>query len=164
MGEHNENDADRGSPHRAAVALTEGLHFILHRIGLIGGDVTGPAVREASALHFDGGVRAWRLIEPFAFIVPDGARKQAVLPPDSHGGGRYLRAARDLVQGQHPSLATTKRHEVRCGSSTAYTTSRTNRAHDVTEVNGAIIITSTGRSPLTVNCTRSVECGVTIGH
>ena len=90
-------------PHCTALALAEGLRFILHLIGLIGEDVTGSAVRETSALHFDRGVRAWRLIEPFAFIVADSARKQAVLAPDLHGGGRDLQAARDLVPGQHPS-------------------------------------------------------------
>ena len=61
--------------HGAALALAEGLRFILHLIGLIRDDVTGPSVSETSALHFDGGVWAWRLIEPFAFIVADGARK-----------------------------------------------------------------------------------------
>ena len=81
----------------------------------------------------------------------------------SSAGNRFFHP-RCAATDRFTSLATTKRHAVRCGSSTAYTASRTNRAHYVTEVNGAIIITSSGKSPLTVNCTRSVECGGTIGH
>src|SRR5688572_31041915 len=47
------------------------------------------------------------------------------------------------------SLATTNAHETRCGTSSAYITSRTTRAHYVTEVNGTVTVTTNGRSPMT---------------
>jgi hypothetical protein len=81
----------------------------------------------------------------------------------SSAGNRFFHP-RCAATNRFTSLATTKTHDVRCGSSSAYTSSRTNRAHYVTEVNGAVIVTSNGRSPMTVNCTRSVECGVKIAH
>ena len=62
------------------------------------------------------------------------------------------------------SLAVTRRHAIRCGTASGYQASRTERAHYVTAVNGSIVVTSNGESPMLVNCTRSVECGVKIPH
>jgi competence protein ComEC len=81
----------------------------------------------------------------------------------SSAGNRFFHP-RCASTERFTSLATTKTHDIRCGTTSEYTTSRTNRAHYVTEVNGAVIITSNGKSPITVNCTRSVECGVKIVH
>ena len=81
----------------------------------------------------------------------------------SSAGNRFFHP-RCLATQRFTSLATTKTHHTRCGTSKNYISSRTNRAHYVTEVNGAIIVTSNGRSPVTLNCTRSVECGVKIAH
>jgi competence protein ComEC len=81
----------------------------------------------------------------------------------SSTGNRFFHP-RCTATDRFTSLATTKGHEIRCGTSSNYITSRTNRAHYVTEVNGTVIVTSDGRSPVTVNCTRSVECGVKIAH
>jgi len=81
----------------------------------------------------------------------------------SSAGNRFFHP-RCASTERFTSLATTKRHDIRCGTPSEYVTSRTNRAHYVTEVGGAVIVTSSGRSPVTVNCTRSVECGVKIAH
>jgi hypothetical protein len=63
----------------------------------------------------------------------------------------------------HGSLAATLRHDVWCGvNNTTWTSSRTTRAEYVTEVSGTIIITTNGRSPLWLHCSRSAECGVPI--
>jgi competence protein ComEC len=81
----------------------------------------------------------------------------------SSAGDKFFHPRCDSVN-RFTTLATTREHSVRCGSSTAYTSSRTTRAHYVTEVNGTVIVTSNGRSPLSVHCSRSSECGVTIAH
>jgi competence protein ComEC len=61
------------------------------------------------------------------------------------------------------TLAPTLGHPVWCGvNNDTWTSSRTARAEYVTEVNGTIIVTTNGRSPLWLHCTRSAECGVPI--
>jgi competence protein ComEC len=117
---------------------------------------------------------------------PDGLRT-TVMTSSHHGAATHGSNSRDWVEATEPavlissagslhfhprceaverftSLTTTKRHDVRCGTSGNYVTSRTDRAHYVTAVSGTVIVTSNGRSPLTVNCTGSVECGVKIDH
>lgn len=79
----------------------------------------------------------------------------------SSAGSRYRHPTCTAVQ-RFTSLTTTTEHEVRCGAPSGYVTSRTDRAHYVTAVSGTIIVTSNGRSPLMLNCTRSNECGVRI--
>jgi competence protein ComEC len=79
----------------------------------------------------------------------------------NHLGFEHPRCA---ATDRFTSLAETREHDVRCGTGNGYINSRTRRAHYVTEVNGAVIVTSNGSSPATVSCTRSVECGVKIGH
>ena len=81
----------------------------------------------------------------------------------SSAGNKFFHLRCDATN-RFNTLATTREHSVRCGNSSAYTSSRTTRAHYVTEVNGAVIVTSNGRSPLSVHCTRSSECGVKISH
>jgi beta-lactamase superfamily II metal-dependent hydrolase len=57
-------------------------------------------------------------------------------------------------------------HDVRCGVSNEKfePAFRTRKTQYLTDMNGAIIITSNGQSPLRVNCTRSAECEATILH
>ena len=64
------------------------------------------------------------------------------------------------------TIAETLEHQVRCGvSNTQYgPVTRTRQAQYMTEVSGAIIITSNGHAPLALHCTRSQECGVRIPH
>jgi hypothetical protein len=56
-----------------------------------------------SALHFDGGVRARRLVQTFVFVVAAMAWKQAVPPPHLHGVGGDLQAVGHLVPCQQPA-------------------------------------------------------------
>jgi competence protein ComEC len=81
----------------------------------------------------------------------------------SSAGNRFFHP-RCVATDRFTTLAITKGHDVRCGTSNSYITSRTPNAHYVTAVNGTIIITSNGLSPMTVNCTRSPECGVKVAH
>jgi competence protein ComEC len=81
----------------------------------------------------------------------------------SSAGNRFFHP-RCVATDRFTTLALTKGHDVRCGTASSYLTSRTRSAHYVTAVNGTIIITSNGLSPMAVNCTRSVECGVKIAH
>jgi len=53
----------------------EGLRFILHLIGLIREKVARSSIRKTTALRFDRGVRARRLVETFVFIVVGMAAK-----------------------------------------------------------------------------------------
>ena len=86
-----------------ALAVAEGLRFILHLIGLIREDVGPSAIRQTSTLHFDGGVRARRLVQTFVFVVAAMAWEQAVPPPHLHGVGGDLQAVGHLVPGQQPA-------------------------------------------------------------
>jgi competence protein ComEC len=81
----------------------------------------------------------------------------------SSAGNRFFHP-RCVATDRFITLAVTKGHDVRCGTSSGYIASRTRSAHYVTAVNGTIIVTSNGFSPMTVSCTRSVECGVKIVH
>lgn len=133
------------------------------------GDAEGET--EAQAINnFDSALKATIITarhhgaSTFASNSQDWATAMAPEVLISSAGNRFFHP-RCAVTIRFNSLATTKTHDVRCGSSSAYKASRTNRAHYVTEVNGAaVIVTSNGRSPVTVNCTRSVECGVKIAH
>jgi beta-lactamase superfamily II metal-dependent hydrolase len=64
------------------------------------------------------------------------------------------------------TTAETIEHNVRCGTSntTFGPVTRTTRAHYMTAISGAVIVTSNGHSPVAVHCTRSPECGVRIPH
>jgi competence protein ComEC len=65
---------------------------------------------------------------------------------------------------RYATTANTLTHDVQCGTTNAYQPSRTNRAHYVTEINGAVVVTTSGKSPLSLHCTRSADCGVQIPH
>jgi hypothetical protein len=57
-------------------------------------------------------------------------------------------------------------HDIRCGVSndTFEPVMRTRKAQYLTDINGTIVITSKGQSPLRVHCTRTAECEATIPH
>ncbi len=56
-------------------------------------------------------------------------------------------------------------HPMQCGDTKRYRPVRTTRkAVYMTEVNGAVVITSSGKSPMSLFCTRSVGCDVSIAH
>lgn len=81
----------------------------------------------------------------------------------SSAGDRFFHP-RCAATERFTALVLTKAHDTRCGTSSSYVTTRTGRAHYVTAVVGAVIVTSSGVTPMTVHCTRSVECGVRIVH
>jgi hypothetical protein len=81
----------------------------------------------------------------------------------SSAGNRFF-YPRPLVAGQVYLAGDDEDPRRAGGSPTAYTVSRTNRAHYVTEVSGALVVTPNWRFPLTVNCTRNVQCGTKIAH
>ena len=132
------------------------------------GDAEGETEAQAMA-NYDNGIKATVMMASHHGAHTHGSNSQswadATVPAVliSSAGNKYLHPS-CMATGRFGSLAETKRHEIRCGSSSGYTTFRTTRGHYVTEVNGTVIVTSNGHSPVTVNCTRSVECGVTIAH
>ena len=135
---------------------------------MFSGDAEGDTEAQA-VTNFDNSLRATVMTASHHGASTFGSNSQAwadATAPDlliASAGNRFFHP-RCAATNRFTSLAATKAHEIRCGTSSSYVTSRTNRALYVTEVNGTVIITSSGRSPVTVNCTRSVECGVRIAH
>jgi competence protein ComEC len=132
------------------------------------GDSEGETETQAIA-NYDNGIKATVMTASHHGASTHGSNSQDWA--DSTAPSLLLSSAGDkffhprcAATNRYGSLAETKRHGIRCGSSSSYTTSRTTLAHYVTEVNGTVIVTSNGQSPMTVNCTRSVECGVRIAH
>lgn len=63
------------------------------------------------------------------------------------------------------TLASAPQHDFQCGNGAAYQPVRkTSRAEYVTEVNGRLVVTSTGRSPCLLTCTASTGCEAQISH
>jgi beta-lactamase superfamily II metal-dependent hydrolase len=94
---------------------------------------------------------------------PEWARSVAPSVLVSSAGSKFFHP-RCIAVDRFTTTADVLQHAVQCGSSTAYQKSRTTKAHYVTSVNGAIVITATGRSPLSVHCTGSSECDIQIAY
>jgi beta-lactamase superfamily II metal-dependent hydrolase len=93
----------------------------------------------------------------------DWARTVAPSVLVSSAGSKFFHP-RCIAVDRFTSTADVMQHSVQCGSSTAYQKSRITKAHYVTAVNGAVVITTGGRSPLTVHCTGSTECDIQIPY
>lgn len=93
----------------------------------------------------------------------DWARRVAPTVLVSSAGSKFFHP-RCIAVDRFTTTADVLQHSVQCGSSTAYQTSRTTKAHYVTAVNGAIVITTTGRSPLAVHCTGTAECDIQVPY
>jgi competence protein ComEC len=133
------------------------------------GDAEGPTESQAMT-NFQNAVKATVLTSShhgastFASNSQQWADAAAPEVLISSAGNRFFHPRCAAIE-RFTWLAATPMHEVRCGTSSSYITSRTNRAHYVTEMNGAIIVTSSGSSPFTVHCTRTVaQCGVQVTH
>lgn len=132
------------------------------------GDAEGQTEAQAMA-NYDNGIRATLMTASHHGANTHGSNSQTWAESTApavliSSAGNKFSHPRCEATSRFGSLATTKRHGIRCGTQSGYQASRTDRAHYVTEVNGAIVVTSNGESPMLVNCTRSVECGMKIVH
>jgi competence protein ComEC len=71
---------------------------------------------------------------------------------------------RCIAVQRYSSVASTIEHDVRCGDTGNFRNYRSQQAHYMTRTSGAVIVSSDGHSPLRLDCTKSVECGVQIAH
>jgi competence protein ComEC len=132
------------------------------------GDAEGETEQQAID-NFPGMLKATVMTSSHHGASSEGSNSQVwaeVTAPEvliSSAGNRFFHP-RCTATNRFRTLASTKRHDVRCGDSVSYRNERMNLAHYVTEVSGAIVVTSNGRSPLALHCTRSAECGVRIPH
>ncbi|MCG8468960.1 MAG: hypothetical protein MJB57_12275 [Gemmatimonadetes bacterium] len=80
-------------------------------------------------------------------------------------GRRFRHPRCDAVERFERTLAQAAEHPMQCGTSRRYRPRRNTRlAKYLTEVNGRIVVTSNGRSPLSPFCTGSIGCNTTIAH
>jgi competence protein ComEC len=132
------------------------------------GDAEGQTEAQAMA-NYDDGIKATLMTASHHGAHTNGSNSQTWATSTApevliSSAGEKFRHPSCEATSRFGSLATTKRHGTRCGRPSGYQASRTDRAHYVTEVNGAIVVTSNGESPVLVNCTRSAECGTKIAH
>lgn len=74
-------------------------------------------------------------------------------------GRKFFHPRCAAVRRFDDSTANAREHPSQCGNSGAYeAVRRTDRAEYMTEVVGAVIVTTNGKSPLLVHCTRDAEC------
>lgn len=83
-----------------------------------------------------------------------------------YSAGNRFNHPRCAAVERFTSVSEVRQHQVRCGDTGGYRPiERTGRGHFMTESSGAIIVTSDGKGPFMVNCTRTAaECGLRISH
>ena len=82
-------------------------------------------------------------------------------------GEKYGHPRCKATRRYEPILAVTRLHPTQCGNSNSYkdrTISSTNRAQYVTDINGTIVVTSKGSSPLSLHCESESGCDVKIPY
>ncbi len=128
------------------------------------GDATG-ATEAQSIENYDEAVKATVLsgshhgADTHGSNSPEWARATA---PDVtvFSAGRLFNHPRCTAVGQYTRFtATTLEHSTQCGDSSDYQpVQRTTRAEFMTEMNGTIIVTTDGQSPLSLHCTATTAC------
>ncbi len=79
-------------------------------------------------------------------------------------GTKFKHPRCEATRRYEDALSRAARHPAQCGANGGYRSYNTSLAEYMTEVNGAIIVTSSGSSPLALNCSRSESCASTINH
>lgn len=74
-------------------------------------------------------------------------------------GDRFFHPRCSSAEVYRDSLTATNPHPIRCGSSTAYTNSESEKAEYVTQTNGTIIITGGADGSFSIDCSLSEACG-----
>jgi beta-lactamase superfamily II metal-dependent hydrolase len=132
------------------------------------GDAAGTTEAQAIA-NFGGNVKSTVLTASHHGANTEGSNSTTWISDTSpeivvYSAGTMFRHPTCAAMDRFTSVAETQRHSTRCGVPERYRRRRTTEAHFDTFTNGAVIVTSSGRSPVTVNCSRSQECGVKIAH
>ncbi len=130
---------------------------------------TGDATRatEAQAIaNYPGGVRATVLSGSHHGASTHGSNSsdwaRATAPDVTvFSAGRRFNHPRCIAVWRYTEFtAITSDHPAQCGDSHGYhPVQRTTHAEYMTEVNGAIIVTTDGQSPLSLHCTTTTACG-----
>jgi hypothetical protein len=135
---------------------------------IFSGDAEGSTEAQAIA-NFDGNVKTTVLTASHHGANTNGSNGPDWISATSpevvvYSAGTMFRHPTCAAMDRFTTVAETQRHSTRCGVPAQYRRRRTTEAHYDTFTSGVIIITSNGRSPVMVNCSRSAECGVKIGH
>jgi hypothetical protein len=136
---------------------------------IFSGDAQG--VTGAQAIEdFDGNVKASVVAASHHGANTDRSNRPKWIAATSpeivvYSAGTRFNHPRCIALERFTSVTETREHDMRCGDPGGFRpVFRTKEAHYATAISGAIIVTSNGTSPVTMNCTRSAECGVKIAH
>ena len=80
-------------------------------------------------------------------------------------GHRFGHPRCSITNNYHSTLATVTNHPMDCGANNDDNTVspfNTRRAEYATEVNGTIVVTTDGTSPLSIRCSRTPSCNTEI--
>jgi len=77
-------------------------------------------------------------------------------------GNKYRHPRCAATKQYHPHVAEVPAHPMRCGRKKSFKWETTRKAEYNTRVNGTIVVTSDGLSPLTLWCSRGMGCNTTI--
>ena len=137
---------------------------------IFSGDAEGITERRAIN-NFDGAVKATVLSGSHHGAATRSSNSPiwaTATAPEAviYSAGRRFGHPRCVATARFEStLATVPRHPFHCGNSNDFderTVRNTTRAEYVTEVNGTIVVTTDGSSPLTLNCESDVGCSVQV--
>jgi len=138
-------------------------------VAIFTGDAEG-STESAAIRNFPEGVKATVLsgshhgASTHGSNSPDWAREAAPDIAIFSAGRRFFHPRCAAVEA-YGGLAGTREHDTQCGDSGAYRPVETSTgAQYMTEINGRIIVTSNGESPLWLHCSRGTGCGVPIPH
>ena len=134
------------------------------------GDAEGRTERQARD-NFDGNVDTTVLVGSHHGARTHGSNSAtwaAATDPEVvifSAGRRFGHPQCDAVNRYLGSVSEAPRHPIQCGEGSTYQPVRNSTdAVYTTEINGEIVITSSGRSPLSLFCTRSEGCNARIPH
>lgn len=166
-------ESDIGRQPQVGVALClsgGGYRAMLFHLGSFTGDAEGETENQAR-LNFDGNVKTTVLsgshhgARTHGSNSPRWAETTAREVVVFSAGRKFDHPQCDAVGRFESSVADTDRHPTQFGEGSAYQPVRnTRQAIYMTEINGTIIVTSDGTSPLSLFCNDSDGCDVQIAH
>jgi beta-lactamase superfamily II metal-dependent hydrolase len=135
---------------------------------ILAGDAEGET-EEAALANFSGSVDATVVTASHHGADTEGSNSAEWATATSpevvvySAGNRFSHPRCNAVE-RFGSVLEVRRHQLRCGESGGYRpVERSDRAHYMTEMSGAVIATSDGQWPFVLNCTRAAaECGLRI--
>lgn len=166
-------ESDIGRQSQVAVALClsgGGYRAMLFHLGSFTGDAEGETENQAR-LNSDGNVKTTVLSGSHHGARTHGSNSRRWPETTARevvvfsAGRKFGHPQCDAVGRFESSVADTDRHPTQFGEGSAYQPVRnTRQAIYMTEINGTIIVTSDGTSPLSLFCNDSDGCDVQIAH